>query len=458
MAFSVLDTLNQNSKAGADETPKARFRTKDVSVFKMYRNDMNFYALNEIEGLAADIFMFGLKQNLEAVYDPCDKGEYRIVSGERRWMALKHLVSKGHKQFEFATCKITIPQNDDEEQIEIIVANSYREKTEAELVEEERRLKESLEKLRAAGKTVRGYDLSSGKLRTVIAAMLKKSETKIAQIESINNNLIPEFREEFRNERMTFSAAYELSSMSSDRQREALGKYIETGELKHKDIKEMKEVQETEEQIPGQMEVDTEGNIIDMSNEENVSESDTEEFTGMNTPEEYQDPHPEGIISICYSCQKYSKCNVMTGTCTTCDQYINKAQKTEEQRYSKEQDRIDRETAKKLREMEDEKKIKKLPSDRETNRQQVHQIKIAPSYYDDVASGRKPFELRKNDRNYKVEDILELVEFKEGKNTGRVIKKIITYLLEDYTGIEEGYCILGIKDVRQDDEGENIDE
>lgn len=109
MAFSVLDTLNQNSKAGADETPKARFRTKDVSVFKMYRNDMNFYALNEIEGLAADIFMFGLKQNLEVVYDPCDKGEYRIVSGERRWMALKHLVSKGHKQFEFATCKITIP-------------------------------------------------------------------------------------------------------------------------------------------------------------------------------------------------------------------------------------------------------------------------------------------------------------------------------------------------------------
>ena len=94
MAFSVLDTLNQNSKAGADETPKARFRTKDVSIFKMYRNKMNFYELTEIEGLAADIYMFGLKQNLEVVYDPSERGEYRIVSGERRWMALKHLVSK----------------------------------------------------------------------------------------------------------------------------------------------------------------------------------------------------------------------------------------------------------------------------------------------------------------------------------------------------------------------------
>lgn len=453
MAFSVLDTLNQNSKAGADETPKARFRTKDVSVFKMYRNDMNFYALNEIEGLAADIFMFGLKQNLEVVYDPCDKGEYRIVSGERRWMALKHLVSKGHKQFEFATCKITIPQNDDEEQIEIIVANSYREKTEVELVEEERRLKESLEKLRAAGKTVRGYDLSSGKLRPVIAAMLKKSETKIAQIECINNNLIPEFREEFKSERMTFSAAYELSRMTSDEQREALGKYIENGELRHKDIKEMKEEKEAkkeEEQIPGQLEVDQEGNIIDKG-EEAVSDSDTTEFTGMNPPEEeYETPHPEGITSICYSCQNYKDCNVKNGTCTSCDQYINKAEaeKTEEQKYSEEQDRIDRETARKLREREEEETLTQLPSEAVTG-QQVHQIRIATTYFEDAESGKKPFELRKNDRNYKEGDILEMMEFKDGRNTGRVIRKLVTYLLENYTGLQEGYCIMGTKDIEQ---------
>ena len=448
MAFSVMDTLNKNSKAGAEETPKARFRTKDVSIYKMYRNTMNFYGLNEIEGLAADIYMFGLKQNLEVIFDPCERGEYRIISGERRWMALKHLVSKGHKQFEFATCKIANPQNEDEEQIEIIVANSYREKTEAELVEEEKRLKESLEKLRAAGKTVRGYDLSSGKLRTVIAAMLKKTETKIAQIESINNNLIPEFREEFKRERMTFSAAYELSGLTSDEQREALGKYIESGELKHKDIKKMKEAKKAEKEaeiIPGQMEVDQEGNIIETC-EEAVSDSDTEEFTGMNPPEEYQDPHPEGITSLCYSCQNYKDCNVKTGTCTSCDQYINKAEaeKTEEQKYSEEQDRIDRETARKLREREEEETLTQLPSEAVTG-QQVHQIRIATTYFDDAASGKKAFELRKNDRNYKEGDILEMMEFKDGRNTGRTIRKVVTYLLENYSGLEDGYCILGTK-------------
>ena len=49
---------------------------------------MNFYSVEQIEELAGDILMYGLKQNLELVYAPCDKGEYRIVAGERRWEAL----------------------------------------------------------------------------------------------------------------------------------------------------------------------------------------------------------------------------------------------------------------------------------------------------------------------------------------------------------------------------------
>lgn len=139
--FSVKDALNKNSKAGIDESPRARFRTKDISIFKMYRNDMNFYSVEQIEELAGDILMYGLKQNLELVYAPCEKGEYRIVAGERRWEALKHLVSKGYKEFELATSKLTTPQDDDEEQVEIIIANAYRTKTVSDMIEEETRLK-----------------------------------------------------------------------------------------------------------------------------------------------------------------------------------------------------------------------------------------------------------------------------------------------------------------------------
>lgn len=428
--FSVKDALNKNSKAGIGESPRARFRTKDISIFKMYRNTMNFYSVKDIEELAGDILLSGLKQNLELVYAPCEKGEYRIVAGERRWEALKYLVSKGYKDFELATSKLTTPQDDDEEQVEIIIANAYRTKTISDMIEEETRLKASLERMKAAGKKIKGYDLQSGRLRDVISSMLHMSKTKIAQIEAVNNNLIPEWREELKKERLTFSAAYELSGMTEDEQREALGKFAETGELTHKEVKDMKEAKATGQQ---------------------VSESDTAE-NSMNPPEvragdDYETPHPEGITSICYSCTEYETCNVKTGTCTSCDQYNNRAEayKTNEQRYSEEQDAIDRETKKKLREMEQEEKMQSLPSDTQETGQKVHQIRLAKPYFDDVANGIKTFEFRKNDRGYKKGDILEMMEFADGKNTGRMVKVLVTYILEDYTGIEDGYCIMATK-------------
>ncbi len=66
-------------------------------------------------------------------------------------------------------------------------------------------------------------------------------------------------------------------------------------------------------------------------------------------------------------------------------------------------------------------------------------------YFGDVESGKKSFELRKNDRNYKVGDFLNMHEYSDGKDTGRSIGAEIVYMIEDYNGLEEGYCILGIK-------------
>ena len=136
MAFTVLDVLNEKSKAGIEDVPRARFRTKDISIFKMYRNEKNFYSIEAVEELAGEILMYGLKQNLELVYEPCEKGEYRIIAGERRWMALKLLVEKGYKEFEIATCKLSTPQGEAEEQVEIIIANAYRDKSIKDVLEE----------------------------------------------------------------------------------------------------------------------------------------------------------------------------------------------------------------------------------------------------------------------------------------------------------------------------------
>lgn len=439
--FSVMDALNKNSKAGVDESPRARFRTKDISIFKMYRNKLNFYDLADIEELAGDILMYGLKQNLEVVFEPNEQGEYRIVAGERRWLALKHLVEQGYKDFEIATCKLTTPQDEDEEQVEIIIANAYRTKSLKDVIEEEQRLKACLERMKTDGKKIKGYDLQSGRLRDVIASMLKMSKTKIAQIESVNNNLIPEFREELNNERLTFSAAYELSGMSPEMQQEALAKYKENGELSYTEIKDMKSPQKQEQDAAGQ--------------QDTVSESDTagqqDAEIGMNPPEEnpaagedYQTPHPEGITSICYSCTEYETCNVKSGTCTKCDQYKNRAEayKTDEQRYSEEQDRIDKETAKKLREMEDDKKMQNLPSD-ESDKKKF--IRMSVDGFERVVNGEQQYIITKNDGFKKGQEIT-IGEFAEGKATGRTLEMFISYMDDEKSSsaLEDGYCVLSV--------------
>lgn len=120
---------------------------------------------------------------------------------------------------------------------------------------------------------------------------------------------------------------------------------------------------------------------------------------------------------------------------------IAPAQKNEEQKYNKQQARIDRETKKKLQEQEDQEKMEHLPSDEP---KKTKQLRMAASYYDDVLSGKMSFWFCKND-NFHVGDSLDLMEFKEGRHTGRNIQTEITYILEDYTGLEDGYCILAIK-------------
>lgn len=439
MAWNVIDALNKNTQAAAvDNTPKARFRVKDISINKIYSNAKNFYSMPDIEQLAQDIYAVGLLENLTVVYAPSESGDYRLIAGERRWRALKLLTEQGHKEFEFVSCQVKTPAEENEEIVQLIIANTYRNKTVKDILEEEQRLKETLQKMKKDGLTLQGYKLDSGRLRDIIADMLKMPTTKIAQIESINKRLIPQFTEELKEGRLTFSAAYELSGMTEEEQNDMLEKYEESG-LTFKEIKEAKEAnrqQTDDEQMPGQIEMQEEN-----PNETEKAQNETEEVP--DEPEE--DPHPENITSLCYSCARYESCNVKTGTCRSCDRYLNRAeaQKTAEQRYNEEQEKIDRETARKLKEQEETEMIKTLPSEKE---KKVHDIKIGKEFFEDVKNNVKTFELRKNDRNYKVGEILELHEYEAGEETGRTCRKLITYMLKEFTGLQDGYCILGIKD------------
>lgn len=75
----------------------------------------------------------------------------------------------------------------------------------------------------------------------------------------------------------------------------------------------------------------------------------------------------------------------------------------------------------------------------------IHKLKIKPRYFNDVISGLKKFEVRYNDRDFKVEDLIVLEEFKNDRYTNRFLNCEIIYILDDQKYIKENYVVLGIK-------------
>lgn len=350
--WNVMDALNNKTKAAAvDNKPKARFRTKDINIDQLYSNDKNFYSIPDIEQLAQDIFAVGLLENLTVVHDPCDRGEYRIIAGERRWRALTLLVEQGHEEFAVASCQIKTPAEENEEMIQLIIANAYRNKTTADILEEQKKLEETLKHMKEQGLTLNGYKLDSGRLRDVIADMMQVSSTKIAQIESINKKLIPEFTEELKNGGLTFSAAYEISKMSEDIQEDMLEHHREKG-LTYKDVKEYAEEQKKaeEEQIDGQLSIEDvntgacqnltpEGNSDQSEKEKEYEETEEKETTEEikthdtttvsdveETGQEIEQNYPAKCItgkSKSGICGAAAYCSENYSCCAECDQNCN---------------------------------------------------------------------------------------------------------------------------------------
>jgi hypothetical protein len=106
-----------------------------------------------------------------------------------------------------------------------------------------------------------------------------------------------------------------------------------------------------------------------------------------------------------------------------------------------------------------------------------HELKTINPFFTDIMKKVKNFEIRKNDRDFKIGDILVLKEFipceecdgtgiliwdpygyheKDdcrckttktplGTYTGNTVLKTISYILDEHDGLEDGYIIMGLK-------------
>lgn len=257
---SILDTLNSKSISGGNmNTTYARFRLQDIPIDKIYSNDKNFYPLTAIEQLANEIKLCGLMENLTVVKDSCERGEYRLVSGERRWRALTYLVEHGESKFKNVSAKVTKFDNQNEEELYLIVANSYRTKDSATKMNEVKRMQELLQNAKENGTSINGYDMQQESIRSVMSKLLGMSETKIAELTVVINHLIDEFMTMLNDGTLGISVAYKIAGMSPDMQLEFFDYCENEPKITLKVVKDFKWLKESEyenQQIPGQSSID----------------------------------------------------------------------------------------------------------------------------------------------------------------------------------------------------------
>lgn len=77
-----------------------------------------------------------------------------------------------------------------------------------------------------------------------------------------------------------------------------------------------------------------------------------------------------------------------------------------------------------------------------------HDLKVWPEFWDMLASGDKPFELRKDDRGFRAGDILLLREWSErGGYSGRQLRKVVSCIVAGLPWLRENMVCMGLQDV-----------
>ncbi len=231
--FNLFDMLNDTSKA---EVSYDNFNIEFIDIDKIIPSKNNFYSVKDVEELKESIELYGLQQNL-VLRQKAGNDFYELISGERRYTALKILVSQeGREDLRRLPCKVEYNINDIRAELQLIFANSTtRVISDYEKMQQATKMKELLKELKASGIEI------SGRLRDIVADNLNVSPTQIARMDSISNNLSEEFKEEFKSENINVSTAYELSSLANEVQREAYEEYKEKGKLEIKDAKKIKD-------------------------------------------------------------------------------------------------------------------------------------------------------------------------------------------------------------------------
>ena len=241
-------SIDDNLKA-MEDIGSVDFVVRDIEVEKIVPSDRNFFKVDDIEDLAEDIKENGLSHNL--LVRPLKDGRFEIISGERRYMALKIL---GRTSM---PCKVEedLKDNDIDTEIKLINTNAKtRQLSDLEKAEAIKRL-EILYK----DKKSRGIKIK-GRIRDNVASDMGISGIKVERLNKLNK-LIPGLKEALGRNKISASAVGQFSGMDTLTQKAMLS-LIKNGEFV--DTKRAKKLKEEWEKTKDKLE--TEVSILENEN------------------------------------------------------------------------------------------------------------------------------------------------------------------------------------------------
>lgn len=416
--FSLNDILSERSKA--QDMQSEEIRTDGVveliDIYDMIPSQDNFYDVTRHMDLVNSIKLLGVLQPV-LLTESEEPDKYSIKAGHRRREACLYLVEKeGLEKFRYIPAIIKAEQDDVMGKFTIIMANRFRDKTDWEKMQEAVQTTELLTELkgnknlnkqmREQLKEMLGVENDRKmKTRDFVAEILGTSSAQIGRYDAIYKNLCWECMEVFKQGFINVSVAAEMAGLSPEWQIEAFEILRKNGSLQISDVTKLKQQEKESKPIEGQQTIE----------ELNKQEKELARQSNVAAESEQFEAKPKYKDILC------------------CE----------------EQDRIDRETARKIEEMK-RKDIeeKSLPTGDKRAPRDDFEISVTMRQYSEVYYGHINF-LVTSKKDYRFDDKITLKEYRQGEATGREITVKVKNVVQDCTGIEDKYCVIGFYTVQK---------
>lgn len=208
--FSVSDYIKPEDVSKLDtEATAISFIPRE----RLLLNEKNFYDTSNTDELADSIALNGLIEPIIVRPVRDGSGDYRIISGHRRFLAICELAKDEPERWARVPAIIREPASDVLEELLLIEANrATRVMSSADTMRQAERYRELLAELKKQGVEI------PGRLRDAVAEAMQISTSRLARLDVIRKNLSPEWMEAFETGSLSESAAYELARLPQEQQ------------------------------------------------------------------------------------------------------------------------------------------------------------------------------------------------------------------------------------------------